>query len=227
MGLSRKTSRSRRLVAELVRPGLHLAQASPVGIDESNRACGAGAGAGGVTTAQVALLHFAGLLHVIDGAEWAGNRADFAAYAGGFVNHLGTRGFVNRDGLHRAGMQAPGFIALGAGVGHFFAGLMKLKHLNARLGSGEGAVVLKRTRHLALQAACAFVRVDVQHLLHASLLWVMAPMQCLAYEREYIAIVGRGTGQQPRTNPSRVRLCCANSQNETNPKKQDCARIAV
>jgi hypothetical protein len=52
---------------------------------------------------------------------------------------------------------------------------MKVKHLDARLGRGKNTVILKRTRHLALQAACAFVGVNVQHFLHLSLLGVVMP----------------------------------------------------
>jgi hypothetical protein len=53
---------------------------------------------------------------------------------------------------------------------------MEVKHLDARLGGGKGAVVLKRTGHFALQAACAFVGVDVQDFLHLRLL----AMKCVA-----------------------------------------------
>jgi hypothetical protein len=66
---------------------------------------------------------------------------------------------------------------------------VEVEDFDARFGSSEGAVVLKRTGHLALQTTGALVRVDMQQFLHASLLWVVAPMQCLAYEFEYIAIV--------------------------------------
>jgi hypothetical protein len=68
-------------------------------------------------------------------------------------------------------MQTPGLVALGAGVGHFFAGVVKVKDLDARLGGGVRAVVLERTSHFALQTAGALVCVDVQHLLHERLLW--------------------------------------------------------
>jgi uncharacterized protein (AIM24 family) len=67
-------------------------------------------------------------------------------------------------------VQAPGFVALGAGVGHFFAGVMEIKHLDARFGGGVCAVVLEGTGHFALQAAGTFVRVDVQDFLHVYLL---------------------------------------------------------
>jgi hypothetical protein len=67
-------------------------------------------------------------------------------------------------------MQTPSFVTLRAGVRHFFACLMEVKHLDARLGRCKCAVVLKRASHLALQAACAFVGVDVQDFLHLDLL---------------------------------------------------------
>ena len=77
---------------------------------------------------------------------------------------------VGVDGLDRAGMHAPGLVALGAGVGHLLAGFMEVEHLDARLGYGVSAVVLERTSHLALQTAGAFFGVEVQHLLHEGLL---------------------------------------------------------
>jgi hypothetical protein len=46
---------------------------------------------------------------------------------------------------------------------------MEVKHLDARTRGGKDAVVLKRTRHLALEASRAFVGVDEQGLLHGSL----------------------------------------------------------
>jgi hypothetical protein len=67
-------------------------------------------------------------------------------------------------------MQAPGFIALGAGVRHLFTGVVEVKDPDARFGGGVCAVVLKRTGHFALQAAGTFVRVDVQDFLHVDLL---------------------------------------------------------
>jgi hypothetical protein len=67
-------------------------------------------------------------------------------------------------------MQAPGFVTLGAGVGHFFASVVEIKYLDARFGGGVCAVVLKRTGHFALQAAGTFVRIDVQDFLHVYLL---------------------------------------------------------
>jgi hypothetical protein len=63
-------------------------------------------------------------------------------------------------------VQAPSLIALGAGVGHFFARVVEVEHLDAGLAGGKRAVVLKRTRHFALQTPGAFVGVDVQDFLH-------------------------------------------------------------
>jgi hypothetical protein len=93
---------------------------------------------------------------------------------------------------------------------------MKIKNLDAGFGRGKGAVVLKRTSHFALQAAGALVCIDVQHFLHVSLLWVAArPMQCLAYELKYIAIVGRTGELSSRDNPSQFNAIARNSQFET------------
>jgi hypothetical protein len=83
---------------------------------------------------------------------------------------------VHGDGLDRAGMQAPGLVALGAGVRHLLAGMVEVKNLDARLGGGVGAVILERTGHFALHAAGAFVCVDVQDFLHVGLLWGVAPV---------------------------------------------------
>src|SRR5574337_277091 len=107
----------RGLVAELVGPGVHLVQAGPVGVDVGDRAGRAGRRARRIAATQVALLHLAGLLHVVDGAERARDRAHLAAHAGGLVDDLGAGELVERDRLDRARVQAPGLVALGAGVG--------------------------------------------------------------------------------------------------------------
>src|ERR1035437_9800301 len=192
---------SQRLVTQFVCPLRHLAKTGPVGIDESNGTGGAGIGTSRAAFAEVALLHLAGSGDVIDRAKRAGDGADLAADTDGLVDHLGASRLVHANGRDRTGMQAPGFIALGAGVGHFLAGHVKVKNLDTRFGGGERAVVVKRTGHFALHTASALVRVDVQHLLHVSLLWVIAPMKCRAYEIEYIAIVGRLGLQFPRGKP--------------------------
>jgi hypothetical protein len=86
-------------------------------------------------------------------------------------------------------VQAPGFVALGAGVRHFLARVVEVKHLDAGLGGGVRAVVLERAGHFALHAARAFVCVDMQDFLHVSLLWITAPVKRLAYEIDCIVIV--------------------------------------
>ena len=73
-------------------------------------------------------------------------------------------------------MQAPGFIALGAGVGHFSARAVEVENLDARLGGGKHAVILVRTGHLTLQTAGALLGIDVQTFEHA---WVSS--RVLAY----------------------------------------------
>lgn len=109
-------------------------------------------------------------MHVVDRAKRTGDGAHLATHTRGFVHHHGARDFVMLDRLDRASVHTPCFVALRAGVGHFFTGLVEVKHLDARLGRSEGAVVFKRTSHLALQAAGAFVGVDVQDFLHLRLL---------------------------------------------------------
>ncbi len=161
-------SRCRGLIAKLICPLRHLAQASPVGIDESDCTRRASSCAGGVAAAQVALLHLASFFHVIDRAKRASDRANLAAHAGTLVDDLSACRFVNGDGFYRAGMQAPSFVALGAGVRHFFASVVKVENLDAGFRSGKRAVVLKRTSHFTLHTSGAFVRVDVQYLLHVS-----------------------------------------------------------
>ena len=48
--------------------------------------------------------------------------------------------------------------------------MVEVEDLDAGFGGGESAIVLEGTGHFALQTAGALVRVDMQHLLHASLL---------------------------------------------------------
>ena len=114
-------------------------------------------------------MYLPSVLNVINCSERTRDGAYLATNAGGFVDHFGARGFVHGDGFHRAGMQAPGFVALGAGVGHFFASVVEVKHLDAGFGGGVCAVVLERTGHFALQTTSAFICVDMQRLLHAVL----------------------------------------------------------
>jgi hypothetical protein len=82
------------------------------------------------------------------------------------MHHLGAGVGVNANRIHRACIQAPGFGALGTGVGHLASGVLEGKYLDARLGDVEYPVVLEGTRHFALQTAGAFVGVDVQRFLH-------------------------------------------------------------
>src|SRR6185369_6428506 len=160
-----------RLIAEPVGPLLHAVQAGPVGVDVGDGTGWASIGAGRLAAAQVALLHLAGFLHVIHRAKRAGDGTDLAPHAGGVVDDLRAGEPVDRDRLHRTGVQAPGLVALGARVRHFLAGVMEVEDLDARLGRRESSVVFERAGHLALQAACAFVRVDMQNFLHVRLSW--------------------------------------------------------
>src|SRR5215218_837213 len=68
-------------ITQLVGPLPHAVEAGPVGVDIRDGAGRAGVGAGRVAAAQVALVDLAGVLHIIDGAEWAGDGADLATDA--------------------------------------------------------------------------------------------------------------------------------------------------
>jgi hypothetical protein len=73
---------------------------------------------------------------------------------------------------------------LGTGVGDFASGVLEVKDLDPRLGDIEHSVILKGAGHLALQAACAFVGVDVQRFLHdASSFWYSRNMRKQTYSR--------------------------------------------
>ena len=92
----------------------------------------AGGGASRIAAAEVALGHFPAVCVVVHRAKRASDGADLAAHASGLVDHLGARGGVHRDGLHRTSMLTPGLIALRAGIGHLATGLMEIKDFDAR-----------------------------------------------------------------------------------------------
>jgi hypothetical protein len=68
---------------------------------------------------------------------------------------------VDADRLDRAGVHAPGFIALGAGVRRKSPFVMKGKNLDERSRRIERPGVLVRTGHFALETAGTFARIDV------------------------------------------------------------------
>jgi hypothetical protein len=63
-------------------------------------------------------------------------------------------------------MEAPGLVALGAGVGHLAPFPLEGEDLDPGSGGVEGLVVPVGAGHLALDAACAFVGIQLQGLLH-------------------------------------------------------------
>jgi hypothetical protein len=70
--------------------------------------------------------------------------------------------------------------------------MLEGEDLDPRLGDVEYAMVLVRTRHLALQTAGAFVRVDVQRFLHdASSLSHCRNMRTGAYSRPRKMLVSK------------------------------------
>jgi hypothetical protein len=78
------------------------------------------------------------------------------------MHGLGARAGIDPDRVYRAGMHAPRFSTLRARVGNLAPRMLKVENLDPRFGNVEYAMVLVRTRHLALQTPRAFVRVDVQ-----------------------------------------------------------------
>ena len=152
----------------LLGPQLHALEPGPVGVDIGDCTGRAGRSAGGIAAAQVALLHLPGVLHVIDRSERTGDRADLAAHAHVVEHDLGAGSGIDLDRVDRTRMQAPGLVALGAGIGNLPPGIFEVEDLDARLRGIEYAVVLVAARHFALQAAGTFVGVDIQGLLHVS-----------------------------------------------------------
>src|SRR5690349_13687298 len=106
------------------------------------------------------------MLHVVHRAERAGDGADLAADAEVVEDDVRAGGYVDLDGLYRAGVQAPRFVALGARVGHPAPSVVEVENLDARFRRVEDLIVLVRAGHLALQAPGALRRVDVKRLLH-------------------------------------------------------------
>ena len=100
-----------------------------------------------------------------------------------------------------ASVQAPGFVALGAGVGHFLAGVMEVKDLDARFGrrkvawfSNEQAIShCRQPVHLSGLICKVF--------LHGGLLGSRQVMHRRSYEPANIGIVGRKTRQGNQGKP--------------------------
>ena len=78
----------------------------------------------------------------------AGHCADFTADAFVINDFLCTSDFVDDNGVGRAGMQTPGFFALGAGVWHRSFAVFKLEYFDARFCRVKQAFVFKRASHL-------------------------------------------------------------------------------
>jgi len=147
-------------------PATHPFEARPVCVDVGDGSGRTSRSAGRVAVAKVAFLDLARVVVVVDRPEGAGNRAYLAAHANRVQDDLGTRGTVDPDRFHRAGIETPRFRALRAGVGNLAPFVMKVEYLDARLGRVEESGILVRTGHFALQATGALTRIDVQGLLH-------------------------------------------------------------
>ena len=116
----------------------------------------------GIAAAQVAFHDLAGIVVVVDRAEWAGNGADFAADANVFQDNFRAGFLVYDDGFNRASVETPGFSALRAGVRHLAAFMVEIENLDDRLRRIDYPKVFERTGHFTLQTAGAYVRVDKQ-----------------------------------------------------------------
>ena len=117
----------------------------------------AGLDASRVAATQVTLEGFVGIRVVEHGAVGAGNRADRTADTHVVHDDLGVRGRVNADGIHRTGRQAPGLVALKAGIGRVDGLLVEDVDANNGTGWLKGPGLNKGTSQLALHAACAFI----------------------------------------------------------------------
>ena len=144
----------------LLRPLAHAVVTRPVRVHVGDGAGGARLRALGIAAAEITLHDLAAVLVVVDGAEGARDGAHLAADADVVRDFLCAGHHVQRDRLHRARVQAPGLGALGAGVGDRGAAVLEFEYLDARLRRVEYPLVLERARHLALQAARAFLGVD-------------------------------------------------------------------
>ena len=114
----------------LRRRGLHTVVSGPVRVDIGDRGGGTGFCAFRVATTKIALDDLAGYLGIVDRSKWAGNRADLASYAFIIRNFLGAGNQVDTDRIDRAGAHAPGFVALGTGIGCKSTFIVEGKHLD-------------------------------------------------------------------------------------------------
>jgi hypothetical protein len=122
-----------------------------------------------VTTTKVTFDYLASRLRVIDSAKRTGNGADLAADTLVVGNNLGAGRKIDTDGVNRAGTHAPGFIALGTGVGRKSPFMVESENLDIRSRWVKSAGVLIGTGHFALETAGTLARIDVEGFLHCIL----------------------------------------------------------
>src|SRR5205085_1222931 len=122
----------------------------------------AGGGAGRVAAAQVALARvLVPGRQREDGAERAGDGAEVAADARLAQHDLGAVDGVDGDGVDRAGLHAPGLVALEAGVGGVAGLLVEDVDADDRARRLEGARLHPGAGQLALHAAGTLVGDDL------------------------------------------------------------------
>jgi len=138
------------LVIGLGGPGPHFFEACGIRIDIGNCLGGTSYRTLGVAAAQIALDDLAGGLVVIDCPERTGDSADLAANADRIENFHGSGFPVHLYCFNGAGMQAPRFIALGAGVGYKAPFFVKGENLYAGLCGIEYSFILVGAGHFTL-----------------------------------------------------------------------------
>ena len=153
--------------AGLGRPQLHLVEACLLDVLIRDGTRWAGFGASRLTLAKVALDDFACRGVIVDCAERTRDGANLAANTQVLMDDLDARLCVRCDCVYRAGLLAPCFGALGAGVGNHLTGFMEIEDPDARLSDVEFGFIFIGTRHFALLAAGAFSSVDDQGLQHS------------------------------------------------------------
>ena len=95
-----------------------------------DRAGGAGLDAFGIAATQITFDDLASRAVVVHGTVGAGHCAYFAANAFVVNDLFGAGCFVYNNGIGWAGMQTPGFLALGTGVRNGSFTVFEFKHLD-------------------------------------------------------------------------------------------------
>ena len=130
--------------------GHHSVITSPVRIDVGDCASGAGFRTFRIAAAKIAFDYLAGGLRVIHRSERTGDGTYFTADTLVIRYYLGTGCQIDAYRIDWAGVHAPGFITLSAGIGCEPTLVMKCEYLDIGSGWVECTRVIVRACHLAL-----------------------------------------------------------------------------